>query len=65
MITTQKQVRSVFWETHPELSRKKITHYSGTGKMYNTDTRCAFVDFISYLSDTDQISVSMADKVTL
>lgn len=64
-ITTQKQVRALFWETFPELPRKKITNYAGTGKMYPTDTRCAFVDFVDALSKDGQISQALAQRVTL
>jgi hypothetical protein len=68
MYTTQKQVRAAFWETfagEPGISRRKIKHYSGSGKMHNTDTRCAFVDFIDALARDGRISESLAERVTL
>jgi hypothetical protein len=65
MITTQKEVRHLFWETYPDLNRKKITGYSGKGKMHVTDTRCAFVDFVDSLRRDGQITAEMAQKVTL
>lgn len=64
-LTTQIQVRAAFWTSYPELSRKKIKHYSGTGKMYTTDTRCAFVDFVDYLRKSGIISEALAARATL
>ena len=58
-ITTQKQIRALFWETFPDLSRKKI---KGD---YPTDTRCTFTDFIDYLSRDGQISEALAARATL
>lgn len=64
-ITSQKQLRAEFWDTFPELDREKITDYSGKGKMYKTDTRCAFVDFVDMLSKDGIISRELAERVTL
>lgn len=63
--TTQAQVRKAFREQHPHLNFRKITHYSGNGKMFVTDTRCAFVDWIDFLSRNGQISQELAQRVTL
>jgi hypothetical protein len=65
MMTTQKQIRAEFWAAHPTLSRRKIRDYAGTGRMYTTDTRCAFVDFVDYLQTSGQISESLANRATL
>jgi hypothetical protein len=62
---TARQVRRLFWETFPELPRRRIADYSGHGKMYPTDTRCAFVDFVDYLVKDGQISPRTADTITL
>ena len=67
-MTTQKQIRAAFWRDHKSIkgiSQRKITDYSGTGKMHNTDTRCAFVDYVDQLSKNDEISAELADRVTL
>lgn len=64
-ITSQRAIRAEFWEQHPNLDRKRITDYSGNGKMYRTDTRCAFTDFIDYLSKDGAISHELAHRVTL
>lgn len=65
MITTQKEVRRLFWETYPDLQRKKITDHSGKGKMHVTDTRCAFVDFVDILRRDGQITGKIANNITL
>ena len=64
-ITNQKDLRKYFWESHPNLSRKKITNYPGNGTMYCTDTRCAFVDFVDTLSKDGTISQELAERATL
>jgi hypothetical protein len=67
-MTTQKQIRARFWRDHKGISgisRKQITDYSGDGKMFNTDTRTAFVDWIDALAKSGEISEQLADKATL
>jgi hypothetical protein len=67
-LTTQKQVRAEFWREHKGvkgITPRRITNYSGNGKMHNTDTRCAFADFVDYLSKDGAISEELASKVTL
>ena len=63
--TTQKQIRTAFWDAYPDLPRRKIPDYSGNGKMYATDTRCAFCDFVDALNKDGQISDALANRVTL
>lgn len=65
MLTTQRAVRRAFWEAHPTLPRRKITNYSGNDKMHVTDTRCAFSDFVDYLSKSGEITQELAQRVTL
>lgn len=66
MLTTQRQVRAAFWQDHPNLPRRKIMNYAGTAKnMHCTDTRCAFADYVDYLSKAGQISQALAQRVTL
>ena len=64
-LTSQAEVRKAFWAAHPQLPRKLIRDYAGTGKMYQTDVRCAFVDFIDHLKRNGQISTELAQRVTL
>lgn len=72
MMTTQKQVRAAFWQAWREgqfkglnVTPTRITDYSGIGKMHNTDTRCAFVDFVDSLAKNGQLPEGLADRVTL
>jgi hypothetical protein len=65
MITTQKQIRKLFWLEFPNIDRRKITSYDGKGKMYKTDTRVLFCDFVQALHANGQISDNMVQKVTL
>lgn len=64
-LTTQKQIRALFWQTFPNLSRKKIRDYSGNGLIYTTDTRCAFCDFLDSLHRDGLISDGLADRAAL
>lgn len=65
MLTTQREIRRAFWEAHPSLPRRKIRNYSGNGKMHVTDVRCAFCDFVDYLSKSNEISQELASRATL
>jgi hypothetical protein len=71
-LTTQRQIRAAFWDAarrgqfgRLNVTPKRITNYSGNGKMHNTDTRCAFVDFVDSLSKNGSISSELANRVTL
>lgn len=65
MLTTQRQVRAAFWAAHSDAERRRIPSYSGRGTMHVTDTRCAFADFVDYLSKAGEISHALAHRVTL
>lgn len=72
MYTTQVQIRKAFWRAAKDgefaglsVTPWKITDYAGTGKMHNTDTRCAFVDFLDGLSKDGQVSQELAERATL
>lgn len=65
MITTQKELRKLFWQEHEGLPRKKITDYAGTGKMYPTDTRVAWCDWLDAMQKNNQISQELAERATL
>ena len=67
-MTNQAQVRAAFWRDHanvPGITRRKIRNYSGNGTMHNTDTRCAFADYVDMLSRNGDISQALAQRVTL
>lgn len=72
MLTTQKQVRKAFWDAWRggvfyglNVTPKRIPNYSGNGTMHNTDTRCAFCDFVDALSKNGELAEGLADRVTL
>lgn len=65
MITNQKDLRKRFWEDNPTLDRKRIPDYEGSGKMYRTDTRCAFTDWLDYMCRSGEISRELAERATL
>lgn len=58
--TTQREIRSAFWEANPNASRKR-----GRDGDYLTDTRVAFVDFVDALARNGDISDALAQRVTL
>lgn len=67
MITNQKQIRALFWESFPSLksaARKRGTLSKGQNAQ-NCDTRTAFVDFVDSLAKSGKISEKLANKVTL
>ena len=70
--TTQRQVRAAFWEAASNgdfgslnVTPRRITNYSGNGKMHNTDTRVCFCDFVDMLACNGDISEALAARVTL
>ena len=72
MYTTQAQVRKAFWEawraglfTGLHVTPKRITNYSGNGKMHNTDTRTAFCDFVDGLNRNGELKEGLVERVTL
>ena len=64
-IRSQRELRRLFWDQHPQLDRRKIADYAGTGTMYRTDTRCAWTDWIDMLSKCGAISEALASRATL
>jgi len=65
MITTQRELRRRFWQEHPNLPRQRITNYSGNGRMFQTDTRCAWCDWVDAMSKNGEISQELAQRATL
>ena len=64
-ITNQDDLRESFWRDHPTISRRRIPSHSGTCRMYETDTRCAFVDYVDSLCRDGTISQALAQRATL
>jgi hypothetical protein len=68
--TNQKQLRKAFFETFPDLPRRRY-RYSWNPKdktaelVYPIDTRCAFVDWLDSLHRAGLISDSLANRATL
>lgn len=59
-ITTQKQIRAMFWAEFPELERRR-----GSQNNQPTNTRVVFVGFIDALRRDGQISEALASRATL
>lgn len=59
MITTQRQIRALFWQV---LGYRAKRMRSGD---YPCDVRCAFVAFVDALSKDGTISESLAARVVL
>jgi hypothetical protein len=64
-ITTQKALRAAFWRDNPGLSRRMIPAYSGKGRMYCTDIRVAWCDYVESQARAGVISEALADRATL
>lgn len=64
-ITNQRDLRREFWATFPELPRRQIRDYAGTGKMHTTDTRVTWCDWVDALSKSGDISQALAQRATL
>lgn len=64
-VTTQRQLRREFRDAFPELTMRRVTDYSGRGKMHVTDTRCAWCDWIDALSKSGDIGQALAERATL
>ena len=64
-ITNQKDLRRLFRQEFPHLDFRRIKNYSGTETMYKTDTCCAWVDWLDYMSRNGEISQALAERATL
>lgn len=62
-VTTQKEVRDLFWEAYPQASSVRVK--GKTQNDYPTDTRVAFVDYVEHLRSSELISEALAWRVTL
>lgn len=61
MITTQKELRAAFWESHPEYGRYE-------GRKQNecpASVRLTWCDFVEHMHRSGEISDSLADRATL
>ncbi len=65
MIKTQKALRAAFWRDNPDASRRMIPAYSGKGRIYCTDTRVAWCEYIDAQARAGIISEGLASRATL
>ena len=65
MSTNQKELRAAFWRDNPQLSRRRIKSYDGKGRMYPTDTRVAFVEWLDAQARDGTVSQELAQRATL
>ena len=67
MLTTQKQIRTSFWDYMKECFPELAKEYKRNKRQneYCTDIRCMFVDYVDSLMKDGIISEKLADKVTL
>lgn len=66
--TTKRELRAAFFAEHegvPGISRRRIRHYNGRDLMHNTDTRCAWCDWIDALARNGEISDALAQRAAL
>lgn len=63
--TNQRDLRRAFFAENPQASRRKIRDYRGDGRMHDTDTRVAFVDWIDDCERSGRISAELAYRATL
>lgn len=64
-ITTQRQLRREFWETFPDLPKRRTVDYGNGHKQHATDTRVTFCDWLDALSKDGSISQELAQRATL
>ena len=63
--TNQRDLRRAFFAENPQASRRKIRDYRGDGRMYDTDTRVAWCDWLDYCERSGRISAGLAYRATL
>ena len=63
--TNQRALRKAFWDEFPDLPRRTIRDYAGTGRMYTADTRCTWVDWVDSLCRDGHISPNLAERANL
>jgi len=66
-MTTQKQIRASFWQSHPHLETFALMWGIKTAphNRHDTETRTAFADYICYLDKAGEITHQLASRATL
>ena len=67
MYTTQKQIRSAFWDAFPHLAEqaREAGILSKPQNQHCATVRCTFVDFLDGLHRDGMVSDALADRATL
>lgn len=66
-MTTQKQIRASFWQSHPHLEAYALMWGIKTAphNRHNATTRTAFVDYVDLLAKAGEITEKLAFRSTL
>lgn len=66
-ITTQRQIRAAFWESHPQHEAHALKWQIKTAPQnrHNAETREAYVEFVDSLARNGEISEELANRATL
>ena len=66
-MTSQKQIRAAFWQSHPEHEAYALKWEIKTAphNRHNAETRTAFADFVDSLAKAEIISERLAFRATL
>lgn len=64
-ITSARALRAEFWREHRHFSRRMIRDYAGTGKMYPTDVRVAWVNWLDSMRGEGRITTALENSATL
>lgn len=65
MIDGEDKVNELFWQEHPEWEEAKPTVKMGDDRVYKTDIRVAYCDFVENLVRSGQITEELASEITL
>ena len=66
-MTTQKQIRASFWQSHPHLEFEALMWGIKTARhnRHNVETRMAFVDYVDLLAKAGEITEKLAFRAIL
>ena len=66
-MTTQKQIRASFWQSHSHLESIALMWGIKTAPQnrHNATTRAAFVDYVDYLAKSGKITEKLAFRAIL
>jgi hypothetical protein len=66
-MTTQKQIRAAFWQSHPHLESYALMWGIKTAphNRHNDETRMAFVHYLDHLEKSGEITDDLAFRAIL